>query len=94
VGGKSLVFWLLFDIYGALTGGEGIAYWAHLGGLATGIGIGLLGLDRGWIALSEWDNRSLLEILRGDSGEQRRDQAPFARNMAEQEQSAAGSSST
>jgi membrane associated rhomboid family serine protease len=89
----AVVIWLLFDLYGALTGGEGIAYWAHLGGLAAGVGIGLLGLNRGWISLSEWDNRSLLEILRGDSGEQRRDQARFARIMTEQEESATGSSS-
>jgi len=85
----AVVFWFVFDLYGALTGGAGIAYWAHLGGLAAGVGIGLLSLDRGWIALSEWDNRSLLEILRSDSGEQRRDQARFARIMAEQEESAA-----
>jgi hypothetical protein len=83
---------LVFDLYGALTGGDGIAYWAHLGGLTAGVGIGLLGLHRGWICLSEWDNRSLLEILRGDSGEQRRDQARFSRIMAEQEEAVTRSS--
>jgi membrane associated rhomboid family serine protease len=88
----AVVFWLVFDLYGALTGGDGIAYWAHLGGLTAGVGIGLLGLHRGWICLSEWDNRSLLEILRGDSGEQRRDQARFSRIMAEQEEAVTRSS--
>lgn len=59
--------------------------YVHLGGLAAGVGIGLLSLRNGWMSLSEWDNRSLLEILKGDSGEQRKDQARFARLLAEQE---------
>lgn len=79
------VFWLVMDLYGALSGGDGIAYWAHLGGLAAGVSVGLLGLRNGWMSLSEWDNRSLLEILKGDSGELRKDQARFARLLAEQE---------
>jgi hypothetical protein len=67
-----------------VTAGEGVAYWAHIGGLLGGAGVGLLGLHTGWLSLTEWDNRSLLEILRGDSGELRREQAKFARLLAEQ----------
>jgi membrane associated rhomboid family serine protease len=32
--------WFVFDIYGILTGGGNVAYWAHVGGFAAGLGIG------------------------------------------------------
>lgn len=50
-------------------GGGGIAYWAHLGGLAGGIAIGMVTLKRGWIELTEYDNRSLLQLLAGEKEE-------------------------
>lgn len=61
-----IVIWFLFDLYGALTGQEGIAYWGHIGGLAGGVLTGLVFLKKGWVRLTEYDNKSLLEILRGD----------------------------
>ena len=56
--------WLAFDIWGVVSDGIGIAYWAHIGGLAGGVGLGLLFLEMGWIKLTEYDNRSLLDIIR------------------------------
>ncbi|BAJ00544.1 rhomboid family protein [Shewanella violacea DSS12] len=34
--------WLAFNILGMLMAGEGVAYWAHIGGFAAGLVIGLL----------------------------------------------------
>jgi len=64
-----ILFWFAFDAWGAFTGGGNIAYWAHLGGLAGGVGVGLLALRMGWIELTEFDNRSLLQILSGEKEE-------------------------
>ena len=82
----AVVYWLIFDVYGAISGGDDIAYWAHIGGLLGGTAIGLLALHTGWISLTEWDNRSLLEIFKRDSGEQRKEGAKFARLLLEQEE--------
>ena len=65
VWGLTLV-WLLFDIWGAYHGGGGVAYWAHIGGFGAGLVAGLLALQWQWVALTEYDNRSLLEILKGE----------------------------
>jgi len=61
--------WFLFDLLGVATGGGGIAYWAHLGGLAGGLLIGLVGLQTGWIRLTGCDNRSLLQLLKREREE-------------------------
>lgn len=61
-----IVIWFLFDIWGALTGGGSIAYWAHIGGFLSGLGFGLAALHLGWFRMTRYDNRSLLEILRGE----------------------------
>ena len=60
-----ILLWLAFDIWGVLMGGGMTAYWAHIGGLIGGIGIGLICLRLSWIELTEYDNRSLLDILTG-----------------------------
>jgi len=61
-----ILFWFAFDIWGVLSGGDQIAYWAHIGGLLSGVGIGLLCLHFGWFQLTQLDHRSLLQILRGE----------------------------
>ncbi len=61
-----IVFWFLFDIFGVVVGGGTTAYWAHIGGFLGGLGFGMLALHRGWFQLTEYDNRSLLEIVRGE----------------------------
>ncbi len=60
------LLWLAFDLWGALRGTGQVAYFAHLGGLAAGVSLGLLALKQGWLELTQWDNRSLWEILRGE----------------------------
>ena len=64
-----ILLWFAFDVWGAFMGGGSIAYWAHLGGLAGGVGVGMLALKMGWIELTEYDNRSLLQILSGEKEE-------------------------
>jgi membrane associated rhomboid family serine protease len=59
-----ILLWFLFDVIGAVSGGGMIAYWAHIGGLVGGLAIGLVCMQFGWILLTEYDNRSLLEILK------------------------------
>ena len=63
------LFWFFFDLYGALTGQQPVAYWAHIGGLMGGVSTGLVFLQKGWVRLTEYDNKSLLELLRGDEPE-------------------------
>jgi membrane associated rhomboid family serine protease len=60
------LLWFAFDLFGAMRGSGGVAYWAHIGGLISGVLIGLLALHWGWVRLTAYDNRSLLEILKGE----------------------------
>ena len=59
-----ILAWFTFDIWGASSGAGGVAYWAHIGGFLGGVVIGLTALQVGWVQLTEYDNRSLLSILR------------------------------
>jgi membrane associated rhomboid family serine protease len=59
-----IVAWFLFDIWGAVSGGGMIAYWAHIGGFLGGLSFGLAALHFGWFQLTQYDHRSLLEIIR------------------------------
>ena len=56
--------WLFFDLWGAGEGGGDVAHWAHIGGLFAGIAIGLIGLQSGWIQLTQFDKPTLLDMLR------------------------------
>ncbi|MCU0795388.1 MAG: rhomboid family intramembrane serine protease [Akkermansiaceae bacterium] len=62
-----ILAWFVFDVWGALSGGGNVAYWAHLGGFLGGLGIGLLALRSGWIRMTDCDNRCLLEIIKGET---------------------------
>jgi membrane associated rhomboid family serine protease len=59
-----ICFWFVFDLWGAFSGGGHVAYWAHIGGLLGGMIFGMLALHFGWVQLTEYDNRSLLEIIK------------------------------
>jgi membrane associated rhomboid family serine protease len=62
VGSVSMIsFWLLWDIVGALRGGSGVAYFAHLGGFLAGFGAALLMCKKGWITMEKYE-KSLLQI--------------------------------
>ncbi len=65
-----IMAWFVFDIGGALIGSHGVAYWAHIGGFIGGVCFGLVALKTGWVELTQYDNRSLLDIIRGEDNEQ------------------------
>jgi hypothetical protein len=58
-----ILFWLAFDIWGAVEGGGRVGYFAHLGGFAAGSGLSVLALKLDWLKM-ERDERSLLDVLR------------------------------
>jgi membrane associated rhomboid family serine protease len=60
-----IVMWfVLSDIVGAifLSGVSSVAYFAHLGGFASGLAIGILMLKMKWIEMEEYE-KSLLQLL-------------------------------
>ena len=48
-----ILLWLCFDIYGAVNGETGVAYWAHLGGFAAGFGLASALLRSGLIEMRD-----------------------------------------
>ncbi len=61
-----ILAWIAFDVIGLFVDGDGIAYWAHIGGFVGGLLLGLIALQFRWIQITTYDNRSLLEILKGE----------------------------
>jgi membrane associated rhomboid family serine protease len=59
---KVILVFLLFDILGAILGGSGVAYFAHLGGFAAGFGVALLLLKIGVVEMERYE-KSLLQIF-------------------------------
>ncbi len=59
-----ILLWLVFDIAGVVLGGEGVAYWAHLGGFAAGVGLAAAMLQVRWVEMSPVE-RSLLDVMAG-----------------------------
>jgi hypothetical protein len=57
-----ILLWLAFDIWGAFSGGGGVAYWAHLGGFAFGFSLAVALLKTGLVTM-EPDEKSLLQTL-------------------------------
>ncbi|WDE96286.1 rhomboid family intramembrane serine protease [Lentisphaera profundi] len=60
-----ILFWLLGDIFGALTGGAGIAYGAHLGGFIGGMGLAFLFLKFKLVEFQRADNNHLFQRFFG-----------------------------
>lgn len=56
---------VLWDFAGATMGFSGVAHWAHIGGLVSGVVLGLVCLHFRWIVLSCFDNKSLYEMITG-----------------------------
>jgi membrane associated rhomboid family serine protease len=56
-----ILFWLFWDVYGALRGHGGIAYTAHLGGFAAGFLCAFVLCKLGWVTLWEREE-SLLDL--------------------------------
>jgi membrane associated rhomboid family serine protease len=57
-----VLFFLVFDIWGALTGGGMVAYWAHLGGFAAGVMVAIILLKLRLVRM-ERDELSLLQVV-------------------------------
>ena len=60
----NMVFLWVFDILGAALGSGGVAYWAHLGGFAAGVGLGCALLSLGWIEMDRAE-QSLYDVFAG-----------------------------
>ena len=58
-----ILFWLVFDIWGAARGGGNVAYFAHLGGFAAGFGLCALALKLNWLEMAP-DERSLFDVIK------------------------------
>jgi|WetSurMetagenome_2_1015567.scaffolds.fasta_scaffold37082_4 membrane associated rhomboid family serine protease len=57
-----ILLWLAFDIWGAAAGGGSVAYFAHLGGFAAGVGLAVLALKMRWLEVEPYEE-SLLQII-------------------------------
>lgn len=64
-----IIWWFVFDVWHAFHQNDGIAYWSHVGGLLFGVTLGMLCLHFGFIRITEWDNETLLELLKGEQRE-------------------------
>lgn len=58
-----ILLWFAFDILGAVTGGQQIAYFAHIGGFSAGFGLAILMLKKKWVEM-ERDEKSILDMLK------------------------------
>ena len=83
-----ILLWFVLDIWGAMKGGQGVAYFAHIGGFAAGFGLAILMLKTKWIVM-ERDEKSLLELLDWEKKkvpeEPRRDFASWQQQWAKSE---------
>jgi len=57
-----ILFWFVFDIWGAMTGTENVAYFAHLGGFAAGVVLAVFLLERKWVTMEDHE-KSLLQLV-------------------------------
>jgi len=57
-----ILLWFAFDILGAIYGGGGVAYLAHIGGFVAGFGLAILMLKTK-VAVMEKYEKSILELL-------------------------------
>ena len=60
-----VIVWLLLEVLWMVAGEGDIGYSAHIGGLAAGLAIGLACLQAGWVRVTDCDNRTLLDIIKG-----------------------------
>ena len=59
-----ILLWLAFDIYGAVSGGGQVAYWAHLSGFGSGFLFATFLLYSGLVQMTSTET-SLYDVLRG-----------------------------
>ena len=80
-------FWFVVDAWQALSGAEaGIAYWAHVGGFLSGVGLGIVFLKSGVARMAHYDNPTLLDYMgkrEPPANKIQRDDRSYAGSMAE-----------
>jgi membrane associated rhomboid family serine protease/DNA-directed RNA polymerase subunit RPC12/RpoP len=57
-----ILLWFVYDIWGAMTSGDNVAYFAHVGGFAAGFVLAVFMLERKWVTMEEHE-RSLLQLV-------------------------------
>jgi membrane associated rhomboid family serine protease/DNA-directed RNA polymerase subunit RPC12/RpoP len=60
-----ILFWFMFDIFGALTGSAGVAYWAHVGGFLMGFCMAMLLVGLRLIHMESYDLQTLFDKFGG-----------------------------
>ncbi len=60
-----ILFWIAFDIWGAMDGGGRVAYFAHLGGFVGGFVLTILMLKLKLVVMEERYEKSLLQLISG-----------------------------
>lgn len=61
-----ILTWFLIDALMAVFGaGSQVAYWGHIGGFLGGVCLGVVFLKSGWVEMSQYDNPTLLDYLKG-----------------------------
>ena len=80
-------FWLLGDIYGALSGGAGVAYGAHLGGFLGGLVLAFILLKYKMIEFQRADNEHLFQRFFGrfNSDELTKEMCDYCTSIGDQE---------
>lgn len=66
-----ILVWFILDIYGIMKGVGHVAYASHIAGTLTGAGAAYIALEMKIIRLTPYDNRSVPEMIRGKSVEDR-----------------------
>jgi membrane associated rhomboid family serine protease len=61
-----ILYWLIFDIFGAMAGGDGVAHWAHLGGFVGGVMVGSILLQ---FHVVDTYSPSLFDVLTGKASD-------------------------
>ncbi|MBN1393151.1 MAG: rhomboid family intramembrane serine protease [Sedimentisphaerales bacterium] len=60
-----ILLWVAFDVWGAMSGGGGVAYFAHLGGFAGGAVLAILMLKLKLVVMEDRYEKSLLQMFSG-----------------------------
>lgn len=72
-----ILFWVAFDVWGAMQGGGGVAYFAHLGGFAAGFVLAIVMLKLKLVVMEEGYEKSLLQLIAGRKGPAAYESTPF-----------------
>ena len=80
-------FWLLSDLYGALSGSGGVAYGAHLGGFIGGVALAFVLLKYKFIEFQRADNDHLFQRFFGrfNADELTKPMCAYCRSLGEKE---------